>query len=181
MTEPIIKRKENAVQGMKKPAVKNYWTVNIQKEKERIIKQRIKDNKVGILDSANFAIRKEVLEKIGFTNPEVYSGNDTELMARLKKNKIPVCFTEFFVLHYHPDTLTKTAKKFFKRGEWNSRIKKMHSDKKSYFHFQNMKNHTHYFFGILFEFATFRKTFLYNFVTGTSWRAGQLWFFLKEL
>lgn len=173
MIRLIINNKAVAVQGCKHPLIVNYWTKRIQEEKERIIKQRIRDNKVGLLDTANFFIIKDVLKKVGYTNPDIFSGNDTELMARLLLNKYNILYKDFSVGHYHPDNINKVMRKYYKRGQWNTRIIKMYSND-NIFYTTKFTNHITYFFGLCFEFVTLNKNFLFDLVSGISWRIGKL-------
>jgi len=180
MTKPIIKDKQIAVQGIKKPIVINYWTKHIQKEEEKLMRIRIKDKKIGLLDTANFAIKKSVLKDVGYTNPHLIYGEDTELMIKLKIKGYDIYFKKFPVLHYHPDTFSKVFKKFFKRGEWNQRIKKIYKSEKEIFPDESLFNHFSYLCGISLELLTFRKNFKYDFVTGIAWRAGGFYGWIKK-
>ncbi len=180
MIKLIIENKCIAVGGIKKPIKLNYWTKNIQEESERINKERLKDNKIGLLDTANFAIKKSVLKKIGYTNPGLFSGNDIELMSRLKAKGYPICFQKFSVLHYHPDTFLKVFKKYFKRAEWYYKIRKMHSANKNLFSDSNKHYHLCYLSGLVAELLTLKKRFLYDFTTGVAWRLGTFYGWLTK-
>jgi len=176
MTKPITNKQAIAVQGMLKPIIKNYWTIQYQKEKERIMKERMKDEKIGLIDTANFAIRKDILKEVGYTNPEIFSGNDNELMIRIKNNGYNILFKYTDVLHFHADTALKLFRKFFKRGEWNEKIASMNKSKE--FLFAN-KNVIDYFLGLAGHLLTFNRDFAYCLVTGTAWRLGTLWATLR--
>lgn len=172
MIEPIIKNKALAVQGTKRPIIINYWTEHIQDEKERLIIERIKNKKIGLLDTANFAIKKSVLRDVGYTNPNIFSGNDTELGVRLKLKGYDIYFKRVETLHYHPDTALKVFKKVFRSGEWNGRIRKMYKTRKELFQITSPINHLRYFIGIALDLLSLHKNFGYDLVTGLAWRIG---------
>ena len=172
MIEPIVNNKQVAVQGAKKPAVMNYWTIRIQKEKEIEVAGRIKDGKIGLLDTVNFAIRKSILQDVGYTNPDIASGNDIELMVRLKLRGYAIHFKQIEVLHSHPDTAIKVFKKQFERGVWNGRIRKTYRTHIEFFPIISKKDHLDYFIGLILDLLVLHKNFLYDFVTGIAWRIG---------
>ena len=175
MIDPIIKRRAVAVQGMIKPIIKNYWTMQIQKEKEKNMRERMKDGKIGLLDTANFAIKRSVLEEVGYTNPEVFSGNDTELMLRLTFENYLIAFKNVAVLHHHPDTAVKIFKKFFKRGEWDKRIREDNKDKRQLFSRHTRVDDIQYMGGLVLRLFMGKGDFRYSFVSGTAWRLGALY------
>lgn len=115
MMGPIVKDNRIAVQGLKKPIVLNYWTKHIQDEEERLAMERIKDGKIGLLDTANFAIKRSVLQEVGYANPNVSIGHDTELEVRLKIKGYEIFFKPVEVLHYHRDVALKIFKNVFKK------------------------------------------------------------------
>lgn len=178
MTKPIADRQAIAVQGMLKPVIRNYWTMQIQKEKEQMVRDRLLDRKIGLLDTANFAIRKDILKEIGYSNPEIFSGNDNELMIRIKNHGYNILFKYTDVLHFHADTALKLFRKFFKRGEWNEKIANMNKTKESLFVSEGIID---YLFGLAGHLLTFNKDFAYCLVTGMAWRLGAVWAKIKNL
>ncbi|OQB44502.1 MAG: putative glycosyltransferase EpsH [Parcubacteria group bacterium ADurb.Bin159] len=176
MIEPIIKNKAVAVQGLKKPAKTkiNYWTEHLAEEGRRYFMERLKDNKVGMLDTANFAIKRDILKKIGYTNPAFYMVNDTELDVRLKIKGYSIYFKPFEVKHQYVDNSLDMFKKIFLRGFWNAKILKKYKAKKEILFIPNAIDHLHYFIGIGCELVTGNKNFKYNFISGFLWRIGSL-------
>ncbi|MFX0134838.1 MAG: glycosyltransferase [Candidatus Hodarchaeota archaeon] len=178
MIEPIVKNRAIAVQGLKKAIFLNYWTRNIEKEERRLVTERLKDKKVGLLDTANFAIKKSVLKKAGYTNPDVCSVNDTELDTRLKIKGYEIYFKEVKVLHHHPDTALSVFKKQFKRGELNARLRKTYKAYKELFLIPSKVHQLCYFIGIGSELLCLHKNFKYDFITGMGWRIGLVYGYL---
>jgi len=180
MIEPIIKKNQASVQGLKKPVIINYWTKKIQEEEEKLINLRIKDKKIGLLDTANFALKKEIFKEIGYTNPDMVYGEDTELEIRLRAKGYFIDFKKIYVSHYHPDTALKVFKKLFKKGAWNQKIKRMHAFQKDIFMKQDIINHFTYLCGIFLELLTMHKNFRYDSVTGLGWRVGSFYGWIKK-
>jgi len=178
MIKPITSKQCIAVQGMLKPAIRNYWTRQYQKEKERIIRDRLTDRKIGLLDTANFAIKKDVLKEIGYSNPNIMVGHDTELEFRLKNYNHNIMFKDIQVFHHHPNTMLKTGGKFFERGKWNEKITPVNKIEKSLF---VCSNTLRFIGGLVFYLVTFNKDFLYYLVSGTAWRLGILWTRIKNI
>lgn len=167
MIKPIVEENTVAVQGFKEPVLRNYWTENIHNEKQKIINLRLKDKKVGLLDTANFAIKKDILEKVGYSNSDIFRGNDTELEVRMKKKGILLKFISFSVKHFHPDAFKKVVKKYFEGGKGNRKLREMYGTE----YFDNLV-WINYFVGL--KESLFKKTFKYDFVTGVAWRLGGL-------
>ena len=172
MIEPIVKNGQTAVQGVKKAVKINYWTKHIQDEEERLALDRIKDGKIGLLDTANFAIRKSILQDVGYTNPDIAIGHDTELMVRLKLRGYAIHFKQIEVLHNHPGTAIKVFKKHFERGVWNGRIRKTYKNQLGLFPVTSKTEHLCYLMRLVLELLTLHKNFRYDFVTGIAWRIG---------
>jgi len=169
MVCPILKNKEITVQGNFKPSKLNYWTEKITQERNNKIKARLADNKIGLLDTGNFAIEKNILKKIGYSNPNIFSGNDTELEIRLKKQGYKTIFKQIEVTHKEAETAKKVFKKFFYRGRWNKKIRKL--NKKNNFNAQ--KNKT-YFRNLISEVINRHNNLKYDVVSGFAWRLGGL-------
>ena len=82
MIEPIVKESCDAVQGFQEPIIHNFWTNQIQTahiEKFGNMGKEI----IGFIDTKNFAVKYDVLKKIGFTNRKYLSGNDIYLSIKL--------------------------------------------------------------------------------------------------
>ncbi|MDD5172819.1 MAG: glycosyltransferase [Patescibacteria group bacterium] len=170
--EPIVKRGAVAVQGVKRAAIKNYWTLHMEEDERRNTAGRVKDKKMGLLDTATFAIKKSVLEKIGLTNPRLSIGHDTELEARFKIQGYEIFLKQVEVLHYYADNAIKLFKKMFIRGYWNARITKTYGAYKKIFFIQSKMEHLRYFIRVGLELLYLHKNFKYDLVAGVGWRIG---------
>ncbi len=159
-----------AVQGITVPYKLNYWTHQLQIEKERIVKERIQDKKAGLLDTANFAIRKNVLEHVGFSNPAVWGANDLELEIRMRKKGYDIHYKRVEVQHHHVHTTKQVAKKFFERGRSSEEVRKMYGLPKKDSFISDMQ----FLGGVGFLFLRGKKRCWYDLVTGFSWRIGIL-------
>lgn len=181
MIEPILVKKAIAVQGPKKAVSLSYWSQQTEEEEKKSAMKRLNDNKIGLLDTANFAIKKSILKEIGYTNPAVYSVNDTELDARIKIRKYKIFFKDFSVLHYHPTTAINIFKKYFKRGELNMRLIKTYKTHQDLFCIHTIISHLQYLIGLCAELLRLDKSFRYHLVSGMGWRAGYFYaYFFKK-
>lgn len=133
MIKPIVGGNSVAVQGLMKPIIKNYWTTQMQMAFLRHVEKHTHDKKADFLDTANCALKSSVLKDVGYSDAEIWSGNDLDLHIRLKMKGYNVYFKRCEVLHYHSDTLWKVFKKFFKREEWRERIRVKYNCDKSFF------------------------------------------------
>ncbi len=181
LIKPILKDNKVSVQGNKRAVIKNYWTDCIEEEKRRITKQRLEDKKIGLLDTANFAIKKGDLKKIGFSDPFMKNCNDTELQVRLKANKYSLFFKKIQISHYEPDSWLKVFLKFFDRGKWNQKLREKHKDKKDFFSNWGIMFYLRFLAGLIFKLITINKFFFYDLISGTGWRAGVIWEKLRNI
>lgn len=174
MIKPIAEKKAVAVQGIIAPPKDNlnYWTKHIQKEREKIFRIRDKDKKVGLLASGNFAIKKYILKNIGYSNPNIVSGNDTELDIRLREKNNDILLNPIKVLHYEPTNAFKVFKKFFIRGMWNQKIRNIYKNNLELF---DKNIYLEYFLNLTREMVALNENFKYDLVTGTAWRLGGLY------
>ncbi|MBU0958232.1 MAG: glycosyltransferase [Nanoarchaeota archaeon] len=180
MTQPIKENKTRVVQGLKKPFIKNYWTEQIQKEKEQTNKLSIKKNKVGLVDTANFAIKKDFLQNAGHSNPDIKYSNDTELMLRLLNRKYKINLVDTSVLHNEPDTARKIFKKQIIRGEENQKIRELYNKENNFFEKENPINNLKFIKNTFLNFLTLNENASYDFVSGLGWRIGKLKSKLKK-
>ncbi|MBN1871837.1 MAG: glycosyltransferase [Candidatus Omnitrophica bacterium] len=171
--KPITEHNEIAVQGLKKPLNPNYWTERSSKEELNLAIMRMRDGKIGFLDTANFAIKSNILKKIGYTNKDMVSGNDMELMARLLINNYKLKFSEITVLHRYDDTACKVFKKVLTRGIWRGILRNTYSDKASLFPAATKGDDYSYIISIFRELRIRHPDFKYNLITGMAWRFGQ--------
>ena len=146
--------------------------MSAEQEEEMRAMARIKDKKVHLLDTANFAIKKSVLRDLGYTNPNVPIGHDVELELRLKIKGYDIYFKRVAILHSYADTALKVFKKLLNYGMWNAIIRKMHETHKELFPFQSKADHLRYFIGISSELLRLHKNFRYDLVAGMGWRTG---------
>jgi glycosyltransferase involved in cell wall biosynthesis len=172
MIKPIIEDGEVAVQGIKRPLNPNYWTEKLSRDEQKLAKMRIEDGKIGFLDTANFAIEGSILKKIGYTDPNIISGNDAELMVRLLLNNYKLCLKEISVLHSYTDTGWKVFKKTLVRGIWRGRLRMKYRNQPDLFPVMNKRYHYTYICSISRELRNRHPDFAYNFVTGIAWRLG---------
>jgi cellulose synthase/poly-beta-1,6-N-acetylglucosamine synthase-like glycosyltransferase len=82
------------------------------------------------VDSISFtAYKRKILEKIGFFDPDIPSGDDAELNLRLKKAGYKLLYTpETCVYRYKREKLKDFFWQMFKYGRSRMRISKKHSD-----------------------------------------------------
>ena len=181
MIGPIINDGYNAVQGFEKSASKNFWSAHRDiksGEKSKGIKEGLV---IGKIDTKNFAIKRDVLRRIGYTARKYFSGNDTELSVRLAKNNISVKFLpDVAVMHFHPDSLALVFRKQVYRAKWTAIITRDHIDylKTTDFLKETCQTPLSFlkFFPGLFGTLIRRgaKYAYYDLVTGISWRLGLL-------
>jgi len=131
LISPIIKNKKIAVQGITRPIIKNYWTLCWQDEYEKWLQRQIDGKHIDILDTANFAIKRDILKKIGFSNPNIDRSNDTELKERLLINNYKIFFNPLSIIfHYNKESFKEIFEKRFNEGKYESRIYKRYGSKK---------------------------------------------------
>ena len=125
-----------------------------------------------------------MLKELGFTNPFVYTVNDTELDARMKISGYRIHLKETFVGHIHPDSALSTFKKQVSRGRLNIMLIKAYSEHKEHFfsgcsHTGNMR----YLLGMSLGLISLSDRFIFDLVTGIGWRIGYThgYFFRKKL
>ena len=178
MTAPIVNGRHVAVQGVKRNATLNYWTEHIEGEERRQYSMRRKDKKIGLLDTANFAIKRSILEEVGYTDSRIVVGNDTELDVRLKMKGYDIHAKPVKVLHHHPGTAKELFRKIFTRGAWDWKIRRMYLNRKGLFTDVGPVGHLRFLAGVLGEFLTLHDNFRYDMITGIAWRAGAVygWF-----
>ncbi|MDP8200609.1 MAG: glycosyltransferase family 2 protein [Candidatus Tenebribacter burtonii] len=182
ITKPIFDGECDAVQGFEVNIVDNFWARKIQQQNEKQIKYLGNQiDTIGLIDTKNFAISMKTLQEIGFTNRKYFSGNDTELSIRCQKKKLRLKFLpNVIVQHYNSDSFQEVIAKNFYRALWCTKITKDHKIYLKRTSFLKQTNQTiwsfcKFFPGLiktLFLFG-FRYTY-FDFISGTSWRAGIL-------
>jgi len=173
-------KETKAVQGRIISQCKSYWADNIDNEKYRIAKERLKDKKVGILDTANFAIRKKLLKKIGYTSKVIKYSNDLELEARLKLNGYELKLKEILVYHKHKNNFLDIFNKWVCRGKDYAQVLDLYKDQRDIFAPEGYISDAKFILGITRDLLTLRKSFLYNLTTGIAWRVGKIKYYVKN-
>lgn len=127
MTLPLLEDKADAVQGSEKEAENNFWSGHRQKRRQLNMEGPVAQP-IFKFDSKNLAITKKALDEIGYTDPDMISGNDAELSVRFTQKGKRLWHADCPVTHHHPDTLAKTWWAHSRRGEWFYRLYKKHED-----------------------------------------------------
>jgi glycosyltransferase involved in cell wall biosynthesis len=179
--EEMIKIIKNydAIQGFQEAISDDFWSKYKQINSEKKYENEDMKNPIGKIDTKNFAIKKNVLKKIGYTSRKYFSGNDTELSIRLVKNNYKIRFMKNIkVKHFHADSLKEVFKKQIYRAKWTSIITKDNKDflKKTDFLKDTCQTPWSFFKFFPGLFGTLiRKGFkyaYYDFVVGIAWRIG---------
>jgi len=161
-----------AAQGLKYPLKNDYWSKKACSEENRNISEKFKQKKADFLDTANFAIKRKVLAAVGYTNPYIKSGNDTELGVRLKLENLPLSLAEVSVGHRYGKGAFNFFKRSLVRGLWNGRIRRAYLREMRLFSVSRSYDDLAFLFSVSRELLTAHPDFKYNFVTGTAWRLG---------
>lgn len=180
LTAPMIKGKECVVMGNEQDLIRNYWTFMQQEGSQEFLGQHVYETHyINHLDTKNFAIRKECLDKAGGFNPNVANFEDFELKIRLRKKGYKIYFLESLsVGHRHPDSLIKMFIKKMDQGFWLTHIYKMHKMFLKEYSEEMIKsiNIVNFlaFFPWLFilGFKKGYKKAVYEAISGTAWRLG---------
>ena len=175
MVAPILRGEEIAVQGMANPVnEKDYWIQQYQQERKRIMYERIQDKKIGLLDTANFAIKTDVLREIGYTNPHMIYANDVELQVRLLLSGHHLCFLPVAVKHHHLAWSWGLIRKMMVRGREDRLVRKMYRDHEHLFIPWEWKQEILFFESLLREWKEKKLEVKYVLVSGLGWRLGRL-------
>ena len=181
MIKPIINNECDAVQGFEEGLKKGYWA---EQEHIRFLKRwkKRKNNILGNIDTKNLAIKKSVLKKINYSNPEYANGNDTYISIRLEKNKCKVKFMKNIrVKHAHPDSMLNIIKKYINRGYWCSRITKDNEEFLKETDFSKISEQIIWKTLMFFPDIAIScikegpKYAFFDLVTGIAWRMGIIW------
>jgi len=126
ISAPIINEGEIAVSGFEKNAVLNYWSKMRQEADRRSIKLKIQGGHIDRLDTKNFAIRADILKKIGF-NSDLLANEDWDLLLRLKKEGLKIKFlSDLLVSHYHDSSCRELIATQYSRGQAAAKIIKLY-------------------------------------------------------
>jgi len=187
--EEMVRALKNydAVQGFEESVSHDFWSKNRQINSEKKYKNENMISPIGKIDTKNFAIKRAVLKKIGFTSRKYFSGNDTDLSIKLTKNKYKIILKkDIDVKHFHANSLRNVFCKQMYRAKWTAIITKDHITFLKKTGFLRETNQTLCTFFIFFPglITTLIKkgpayTF-YEFITGISWRIGLIMGWLKK-
>src|SRR3989344_5555616 len=123
--KPIREKGYDAAQGFEDESNKCYWSRQTQIRNQEKWELNDKNEIIGMIDTKNFAIRKKVLQKIGYTSRRYGNCNDTELSIRMQKNKVKTkLLREANVLHRNEESIVGVAKKYVNRGYWTAKVSK---------------------------------------------------------
>ena len=186
MIKPIMTEKYDAVQGSQENFQNNYWSKQTQirsKAKNEFVTEEV----IGRVDTKNFAIKTSALKQLGFTSRKYVSGNDTDLSIKVQKNNLKLKFlNNIKVKHHHPTSFKKLVHKYFYRAYWCTKITQ---DNNNYLKNTDFKRRTAQTFWYFIKFlpglvkTLFTKGFKYTYfdlVTGSTWRMGILYGYLKK-
>ncbi len=177
----------DAAQGFEEAIFDDFWSRYRQiVSKEKSVKEMTKSI-IGKIDTKNFAIKKLVLRKIGYTSRKYFSGNDTDLSIKLAKNNCKVRFVKnISVKHFYPNSLREVFKKQIYRAKWTTIITKDNINFLKRTDFLKDTCQTPWSFFKFFPglFGTLiRKGFksaYYDFVVGIAWRIGLIKGWMKR-
>lgn len=117
ITAPILKDEESAVAGFEADEINNYWTRMRQESNWVFAQARTIDGYITYLDTKNFAIKADLLKRLGFDS-ELTASEDWGLLVRLKKEGIKIKFLPALrVAHYHDASGLELFKTQFERGK----------------------------------------------------------------
>ena len=178
--KPIISDKEDIVQGNEEDLIGNYWTKMQQKANCRFFSERVYNTHyINHVDTKNFAIKKEVLEKVGFFDNTLKNFEDFDLKVRLKKKGYKIYFFKSLkVKHHHRDNFLSLVKRRFNQGYW---ITKIYFKHKSFFNetedeMVKSLQLTNFMLFFPWLFLVLLKkgisTFFFELITGVAWRIG---------
>ncbi|MFA6898208.1 MAG: glycosyltransferase, partial [Candidatus Paceibacterota bacterium] len=127
MAGPILAKEAVAVQGGEIGLKQNFWSRQADLRAEERFEAFKRGDRMVMVDTKNFAIGRQFLEKLGFSSRSFARGNDTDLAIRLlKKEIIPVIKNDIRVAHEHCDNFLAVARKYFWGGFWCQKITTAH-------------------------------------------------------
>lgn len=171
----------DAVQGFQEAVLDEYWSRYKQMFSEEKYKNEGIKNPIGKVDTKNFAVRKDVLRKIGYTSRKYFSGNDTYISIKLAQNNFKLRFVKNIkVKHFHAESFKKVFGRKVRWGKWTAIIARDHMDflKKTDFledTCQTPKSFFEFFPGLIGTIVRKGSRYsYYNLITGIAWRVGLL-------
>ncbi|MBN1540110.1 MAG: glycosyltransferase family 2 protein [Candidatus Thermoplasmatota archaeon] len=171
MSAPVIDGSVPAVQGFKHALKRNYWSTNVEKEEHRFLWSFFERNGSSTIDTANFCISKNILKDIGYTKSTLKNLNDTELAARIMDKGYSIALLNVSVGHHNPMSMWTTSRKLISRGAYHSMLRKSYP-LNPVFNRQTIRSFLSYMLGLVMEVTGRKSTFLYDLVSGMSWRFG---------
>ena len=188
MMTPLLKKECDAVQGAHEVMAGNFWGKQLQSDVSRkFAEDAKKSSAIGRIDTGNFAISKDALQRIGFSSRKYVSGNDTELSIRFQKNNLVLTFLkDAKVQHNHVSSFREIACKYFLRAFWCSRITKDYRAYLGQTDFLRETNQTPWSFVKLFPgvikalIGDGYKKASFDLVTGLAWRLGLVYGWMQR-
>lgn len=185
MIKPILYEGVDVVQGFETSLSHDFWSLNCQKFSERKWDRFDGSYYPGYIDTKNLAIKREVLNQIGFSSRIYFSSEDTDLSLRLFIEKAKVKLVrDVAVFHQHPQTLFEVISKHIHRGYWSYVVNHDYRDNPNLKKFRADSAQT---FASFFKIKEFVRTLyseglrfgVYILITGLSWRLGMISGFLN--
>lgn len=186
---PIVKKGEEIVQGGELPIFNNYWTKSYQLASDFNVNRNIYGGHyVDILDTKNFAVRREILLDLGGFNENVGNLEDFELKIKVNKKGYKIYFLDDLeVKHNHKNSFIGLFRNRIDQGYWAAYIYRNNRD---YFknnsdelvELSSLKGVLKVFYSLnnlLFKHSFKLLPFLL--VTGIGWRIGTIKFFLDNI
>lgn len=178
LIEPIIKKEFDAVQGYEEDLIGNYWSRNVQRRSRKNLIKLL--HKIGLIDTKNFAISKEALKNIGYSDAKYIRSHDNSIAVKFHQHGYRLKFLiNVTVKHYHPSTLKEVFMQQYKSG-YHCRI--LSNDYKKYFEHYDFLEQTNqtftsfmrFFPGIIIQIFREPKHVPFDFISGFAWRLGLL-------
>lgn len=127
MIDPILNENEQIVMGYEENLTNSFWSNRIHTLNWNYIKRNLNDQYIRILDTKNFAIKKELMKQFLF-NQDIGNLEDLELSLRLQ-GQVQIRFLpNVRVGHYHKSTMISYLRLNFNRGSWARKIYEIHKD-----------------------------------------------------
>lgn len=174
----------DAVLGSEKPTIKNYWSNMIQSTSNEFLMSRIKNGYVKHIDTKNFIIKSEIIQRIAF-NESVHQLEDFDLYLRSKGGLRIAYDSSIIVMHHHPTTVMGTLNQYFRRGVGIQELRKIHGDRhlqEAMFESTKLVNNLKFPAWMIKQvISTPPKRSFFTLVSELSWRSGIIWAKLRQM
>lgn len=181
ISRPIILGKARIVQGSESSEEKSPLALMQQRHNRELLKRNIKGDYIDHIDTKNFAIKRNILEKAGGFS-ELGDLEDFELKIKLKELGYKIYFLKIpAVRHHHREDILSLFRRRVNQGYWSYKIYRMHAG--------YAEKNPEEMFGAIRPEAFFRFFYPYmrnysrkhsseesffEFFTGLAWRIGLL-------